>query len=201
MTRVYVLTRALLVVAMTLACCYVRVNANEETAFKTTITGKGSEGDLMMPRKLLQTSVSPSQFCQDLNPRRAIQAPNVKFHDDCSSFIPIKKTAMTSPCALWKEAMTGSSVQTTYNLTIAFTTPPMSMKIVVDDGPADTSITRTTGTWSVEEIKDTDDGDERSNTGSSLFDFEDETTHSDVFTAFFRDPTLDQNKPIKVICH
>merc|ERR1711862_326787 len=145
--------------------------------------------------------ISPSQFCRDNNPKGVIQAPNVKFHDDCLDYIALKRPAMTSPCALWTEAMTGSNVQTTYNLTLAFSTPPMSMKITIDDGPADTSITRTDGMWSVEAIFDTDDGDSYHNTGATLFDFEDETTHSDVFSALFRDSSLDQNKPILVICH
>merc|ERR1711862_138840 len=146
------------------------------------------------------STAAPSEFCRENNPRGDIQATNVEFADDCSSYIAFKPNKK-SPCALWTEAMTGSNVQTTYDLTLAFTVPPMSMKIVIDDGPADTSITRTDGMWSVEAIMDTDDGDDFDNTGATLFDFEDETTHSDVFSAMFRDPSMDANTPIKVICH
>merc|ERR1712137_1499473 len=97
---------------------------------------------------------APSAFCMDLNKQGTIQAKNVKFADDCRSYIAVNSKGK-SPCALFMEAMTGSNVQTTYNLTLAFTDPPMSMKIVIDDGPSDTSITRTGAMWSVEAVFDT----------------------------------------------
>merc|ERR1711862_740139 len=61
-------------------------------------------------------TVAPSEFCRENNPKGGIQATNVEFADDCSDFIAFKPNKK-SPCALWTEAMTGSSVQTTYNLT------------------------------------------------------------------------------------
>merc|ERR1712137_1306650 len=43
-----------------------------------------------------RSTTPASQHCRDQNPTRSIQATNVKFNNDCSTYIPIKKPAMTS---------------------------------------------------------------------------------------------------------
>jgi len=144
-------------------------------------------------------SIAPSVRCQQVHNAVGGSADNVVFNYDCEQYIAVRPSDKKSPCAFFEEAMTGSSVQTTYKLALAFNEAPRSMKFKIDDGPADTSITKIQETWSAEAIFDTD-GD-NAQTAKTLIDFEDETTHSNYFTTYLRDATLDANTKIEVICH
>lgn len=145
-------------------------------------------------------SITPSADCQRLLNTVGRSADNVVFNYDCEQYIAVRPSDQKSPCAFFEEVMTASPVQTTYKLALAFNDAPRSMKFRIDDGPGDTSITKIQEMWSVEAVFDTDDGD-RPMTDKTLIDFEDETTHSNYFTAYLRDATLDANTIIKVICH